>query len=261
MMGGLRSAPASSESLNHSATVNPKLRENHCLLGCQRVSGRDDLEMFGRRRRDGNPDFRAILTPDCRPPAIGLALVCVDNVRLINDRHESCFSARDSSVGCRRAMSIPIHDRWALPGCWRRRAVRVAGIARARAARAGAGHLVNSRTSPGRSLSRAASSGSKRVSNRTAVNPSGTSAKTSKMACSRFAAAAQSCFFGKPPRVPVRSLPRGPGPHRARPRLARPCAGADRPASDHPRLPDSPAGFLESRRGHAPEWFIIFPKG
>jgi len=92
---GLRSAPASSESLNHSATVNPKLRESHCLLGRQRVSGRDDLEMFGRR--DGNPNFRAVLTPDCSPPATSLALVSVDNVRLINDRHESCFSARDSS--------------------------------------------------------------------------------------------------------------------------------------------------------------------
>jgi hypothetical protein len=103
---GLRSAPASSESLNHSATVNPKLRESHCLLGRQRVSGRDDLEMFGRR--DGNPDFRAVLTPDCRPPATGLALVSVDNVRLINDRHESCFSARDSNVG---ASDVHIYTR------------------------------------------------------------------------------------------------------------------------------------------------------
>jgi hypothetical protein len=27
-----------------------------------------------------------------------------------------------------------------------------------------------------------------------------------------------------------------------------PCAGADRPAHDSPRIPDSPAGFLESKR-------------
>ncbi len=63
------------ERLNHSAAVNPKLREIHGLSGRQRVSGRDDLEVFGRR--DGNPDFRAVLTPNCRPPAAGLALVSV----------------------------------------------------------------------------------------------------------------------------------------------------------------------------------------
>src|ERR1700716_205206 len=96
-LASLGPAPASFESLNHSATVNPKLREIHRLLGRQRVRGRDDLEVFGRR--DGNPDFRAVLTPDCRPPATGLVLVSVDNVRLINDRHESCFSARSSPLG------------------------------------------------------------------------------------------------------------------------------------------------------------------
>jgi hypothetical protein len=79
-------------SLNHSATVNPKLRETHCLLGRQRVSGRDDMEVFGRR--DGDLDFPAVMTRDCRPPAAGLALVSIDNIRLINNHHESCFSAR-----------------------------------------------------------------------------------------------------------------------------------------------------------------------
>jgi hypothetical protein len=92
MRRGPEPAPPSSENLNHSATVNPKPREIHCLLGSQRVSGRDDMEVFGRR--DGDLDFLAVLTRDCRPPAAGLALVRVDNIRLINNQHESCFSAR-----------------------------------------------------------------------------------------------------------------------------------------------------------------------
>src|ERR1700738_3064641 len=89
--------------LNHSAIVNPKLREIHSLLGRQRVSGRDDLEVFGRR--DDNPDFRAVLRPDCRPPATGLALVSVDNVSLIIDPHGvssyASSSPRNRDVGCR----------------------------------------------------------------------------------------------------------------------------------------------------------------
>ncbi len=59
---------------------------------CQRSC---DLDVFGGR--DGDPDFLAVLTSDCRPPAADLPLVNVDNIRLINDRHESCFNARDSS--------------------------------------------------------------------------------------------------------------------------------------------------------------------
>jgi hypothetical protein len=89
--------------LNHSAIVNPKLGELHRLLGRQRVSGRDDLEVFGRR--DDNPDFRAVLTTDCRPPATGLALVSVDNVSLIIDPHGvssyASSSPRNRDVGCR----------------------------------------------------------------------------------------------------------------------------------------------------------------
>jgi hypothetical protein len=89
-----------SESLNHSAIVNPKLREIHRLLGRQRVSGRDDLEVFGRR--GDNPDFSAVLTTDCRPPATGLALVSVDNVSLIIDPHGvSSYASLLAIVGCR----------------------------------------------------------------------------------------------------------------------------------------------------------------
>jgi hypothetical protein len=50
----------------------------------------------------------------------------------------------------------------------------------------------------------------------------------------------------------VRKVPRGIGG-------GCPFAGADRPAPDSPQIPDSPAAFLESCRGHWLRWSALGP--